>query len=160
MSLGANEWSAIASAIAAIGSVAVAVLTYRQQSKNNKQTEINKLTDRLISLAARANSHKNKPDGALRSFEDAADLAYAVDTATFRIFAVSRKYKLDENQIEDLKSYFINYLSYQIIEEMRLKEMPAFEMNASYGIDEVSHIQFLWQRGVGYLMFNKLIQTA
>jgi len=155
MSLGANEWAAIASAIASFGSVVVAGITYRQQSKNNKQAELDKLTDRLIALASRANSYKNIQGKELRSFNDAADLVYAIDSATFRILSVSRKYKLDEYQTKDLKAYFINYLSYQIVEEMRLNGMPTFEMDSTYGIDEVDHIQFLWKRGVGYLMFDK-----
>lgn len=155
MSLGANEWAAIASAVASVGSVVVATITYRQQAANNKQAELDKLTDRLIALASRANSYKNTQAKGLRSFNGAADLVYAIDSATFRILSVSRKYKLDDAQTKDLKAYFINYLSYQIVEEMRLKDMPAFEFDASYGIDEVEHIQYLWKRGVGYLMFDK-----
>ncbi|WP_241624207.1 hypothetical protein [Rosenbergiella epipactidis] len=157
MILGANEWAAIASAIASFGSLAVATITYRQQSENNKQAELDKLKDRLIALASRANSYKNIQGKGLRSFNDAADLVYAIDSATFRILSVSRKYKLDKSQTEDLKAYFINYLSYQIFEEMRLKDLPTFEMEPSYGIDEVDHVHFLWNRGVGYLMFNKEI---
>ncbi|WP_025903442.1 hypothetical protein [Tatumella sp. UCD-D_suzukii] len=160
MSLGANECAAIASAAASLGSVAVSVITYRQQSENNKQAELDKLTDRLIALASRANSYKNIQDKWLRSFNDAADLVYAIDSAAFRIQSVSRKYKLDKAQTKDLKSYFINYLSYQIVEEMRLKDMPTFEIDASYGIDDFDHICFLWKRGVGYLMFDKEMYRA
>jgi len=155
VSLGPNEWAAIASAIASVGSVVVATITYRQQSQNNKQAELDKLTDRLISLASRANSYKHTQGRALRSFNDAADLVYAIDSATFRILSVSRKYKLDESQTKDLKAYFINYLAYQIVEEMRLKDMPTFETDATYGIDDVDHIQYLWKRGVGYLLFDR-----
>lgn len=155
MSLGANEWAAIASAVASLGSVAVATITCMKQSENNKQAELDKLKDRLVALACRANSYKNIQGKALRSFDDAADLVYAIDSATFRILSVSRKYKLDEYQIEDLKAYFVDYLSYQIVEEMRLRDMPTFEKDPCCGIDEVEHVLSLWKRGVRYLIFNK-----
>ncbi|MBU5379509.1 hypothetical protein [Pantoea septica] len=150
----ANGWSAIASAIAATGSVVVALMTYSQQRHNNKQSEIDKLVDRLISLAAKASSFQIQSSDKKRSFKDAADLTYALDSATFRILLLSRKHKLSDVDTNDLKAYFLNYLPYQITEEMRLKELPIFEMDATYGIDEVEHVEFLWNRSVNYLMRN------
>lgn len=150
----ANGWSAIASAVAATGSVVVALMTYSQQRHNNKQAEIDKVVDRLISLAAKASSFQMQSADKKRSFRGAADLTYALDSATFRILLLSRKHKLSDADTSDLKAYFLNYLPYQITEEMRLQTLPAFEMDATYGIDEVEHIEFLWKRSVAYLMKN------
>lgn len=154
MILDANGWAAVASAIAAIGSVVVALMTYSQQRHSSKQAEVDKLIDRLISLAAKASSFKMDSAEKKRSFRDAADLTYALDSATFRIFFLTRKQKLNESDEKDLKAYFLNYLPYQITEEMRVETLPLFEMDATYSIDEVEHIEFLWNRSVAYLIQN------
>lgn len=154
MSMDANGWAAVASAVAAIGSVVVALMTYLQQKHNNKLSEIDKVVDRLISLAAKASSFKIESLEKKRNFKAAADLTYALDSATFRILLLSRKHKLSDSEALDLKAYFLNYLPYQITEEMRLETLPLFEMDATYGIDEVEHVKFLWNRSVNYLMKN------
>lgn len=155
MSLDANSWSAIASAFAAAGSLAVAGFSYFQQRANNRNNEVEKNIDRLIALAGQANLISSLKDSSERDFRQAANLSYAIDAAATRIIKLIDKLKLGDDESREIAGYFTDHLSFIVLEELRTKEIPQFKMDVSYSIDDVQHIQFIWKRAADFLLHDK-----
>ncbi|EOW6868008.1 hypothetical protein ACOZ2G_000346 [Cronobacter sakazakii] len=156
MSIDANGWAAIASAIAAAGSVAVAAFSFFQQRENNKNSSIERNIDRLISLATQANNVASQTNANQRKFQQAANLAYALDSAATRIIKLKESSKLSHRDMIGLTGYFLDHLSFVVVEELRTKELPVFEMSGEYDIDDVDYIRYIWLRAANLLLRGEM----
>lgn len=152
MSIDANGWAAIASAIAAAGSVAVAAFSYFQQRDNNKNSSIERNIDRLISLATQANNAASQTNANERKFQQAANLAYALDSAATRIIKLKENSRLTHKEMIGLTDYFLDHLSFVVVEELRTKELPVFEVNTEYDMDDVEYVRYIWARAANLLL--------
>lgn len=150
-----NMWAAVASAIAAIGSVSVAFFSYRQQRAAARASDIDKNIDRLIALASRTNSLFSSNRDGERSFDQVAEVTNSVDAAASRILNLESKLSLTLEEVNDISNHFIDHLSYGLLEAMRSPKPPPFKPNGYYSVYEVDYINQLWRRSCRFILERK-----
>ena len=147
--------AAIASAVAAISSALVAYFSFRQQRAAARASNIDKNVDRLIALAARANSEFSVGTAEKRSFKQVAEVVYILNSSYCKIEELEHKFSLSGDEVEDISCYFTDHLSYEIIKAMMSKRLPKFIQDDSSSFNDVHDIEITWCNLYEFFFENK-----
>ena len=136
--------AAIASAVAAVGSVLVACFSFRQQRAAARASDIDKNIDRLIALAARANSLFATLGNQQRSFYQVAEVTNILSSARSRILKLRDKQELSKDEVDDISSVFTSHLSFEILRALKSSSLPRGINQEGYLNNGLVDIHALW----------------
>ncbi|MFV9686626.1 hypothetical protein ACNY67_07005 [Pantoea sp. KXB45] len=150
--------AAVAAAIAAFQSGKSANEALNQQ-KNAFHFERNRhFMDLLKADAAKANTCVQNTKGIDWSFEQAANVTYAVDSAKQMIKDASSV--ISEVELDKLKEFFKDQLCYEIMSEMRqAKNMPDGFLHSHKGFRESREVIHLWIDNLRFFGFITVVES-
>ena len=138
--------AAIASAVAAAGSVLVAWFSFRQQRAAARASDIDKNIDRLIALSAKANSLFSTPGGQQRSFYQVAEVTNILNSALVRIIKLKTDKNLSDEEVDRVSSEFISHLSFEILQALKSHSLPRGSNQDRYFNNGLGDINVSWLR--------------